>query len=78
MNTYKNYSLVPRHSLMVKDELRNKASTNPTVDTSSHVHVSAAESGIHMPLDAQVAIILVDGTNIELHLKNISAPSVVF
>ena len=68
---------------MVKggDKPTNKASnmyTNTTVDTSSHVHVRSAGSGVHMPLDAQVAIILVDGTNIELHLNNISAPSVVF
>ena len=44
----------------------------------SHVHVRLAGSGVHVPLDAQVAVILVDGTNIGLHLKNISAPSVVF
>ena len=50
---------------------------NITVDTSSHVHVRSARSGVHMPLDVQVAVILVDGTNIELHLKNILAPSVV-
>ena len=43
----------------------------------SHVHVRLAGSGVHISLDAQVAVILVDGTNIELHLKNISAPSVV-
>ena len=52
--------------------------TNTTVDTSSHVHVRSAGSGVHMPLDVQVAVILVDGTNIELHPKNITAPSVVF
>ena len=45
---------------------------------SSHVHIRLAGSGVHMPLDTQVAVILVDGTNIRLHLKNISAPSVVF
>ena len=44
----------------------------------SHVHVRLAGSGPHIPLDIQVAVILVDGTYIELHLKNISAPSVVF
>ena len=44
----------------------------------SHVHVRLAGSGLHIPLDIQVAVILVDGTNIGLHMKNISAPSVVF
>ena len=44
----------------------------------SHVHVRLLGSGVHIPLDVQVAVILVDGTNIGLHLKCISAPSVVF
>ena len=44
----------------------------------SHVHVRLVGLGVHIPLDAQVAVILVDGVNLELHLKNISAPSVVF
>ena len=44
----------------------------------SHVHVRLPGSGLHIPLDIQVAVILADGTNIELHLKKISAPSVVF
>ena len=43
----------------------------------SHVHIRLAGSGVHIPLDVQVAVILVDETNIELHLKNISDPSVV-
>ena len=42
------------------------------------MHARLPGSGVHIPLDAQVAVILVDGTNIGLHLKNISAPSVVF
>ena len=44
----------------------------------SHVHVRFPGSGVHIPLDVQVAVILVDGTNIGLHMKNITAPSVVF
>ena len=44
----------------------------------SHVHVRLAGSGVHIPLHPQVAVILVAGTNIGLHLKNISAPSAVF
>ena len=44
----------------------------------SHVHVRLPGSGVHNPLDAQVAVILVAGTNIGLHLNEISAPSVVF
>ena len=44
----------------------------------SHVHIRLAGSGLHIPLDAHVAVILADGANIELHLKKISAPSVVF
>ena len=44
----------------------------------SHVHVRLAGSGVQIPLDAQVAVILPAGTNPGLHLKNISAPSVVF
>ena len=44
----------------------------------SHVHVRLPGSGVHIPLDTQVAVILVDGTNIGLHPKEISAPSVVF
>ena len=44
----------------------------------SHVHVRLAGSGVHIPLDAQVAVILPAGTKLVLHLKNISAPSVVF
>ena len=44
----------------------------------SHVHVRLLGSGVHIPLDAQVAVILVDGTNIELQPNEISAPSVVF
>ena len=44
----------------------------------SHVHVRSAGSGVHLPFDAQVAVILVDGTTDVLHLKTISAPSLVF
>ena len=44
----------------------------------SHVHARPAGSGVHIPLDVQVAVILPAGTNTGLHLKNISAPSVVF
>ena len=43
----------------------------------SHVQVRLPGSGLHIPLDIQVAVIFADGTN-ELHLKNISAPSIVF
>ena len=63
------------------DESRNKASNNYVYihySRYSHVHVRLPGSGVHIPLDAQVAVILVDGTNPGLHLKNISAPSVVF
>jgi len=38
----------------------------------------SAGSGAHILLDIQVAAILVAGTNIGLHMKNISAPSAVF
>ena len=44
----------------------------------SHVHVRSPGSGAHIPLDVQVALILVDGTNIRLHVKDITAPSIVF
>jgi len=37
-----------------------------------------AGSGFHLPSAPHVAIIVVFGTNPELHLKDISAPSVVF
>ena len=43
----------------------------------SHVHIRPAGSGVHIPLDAQVAVILVDGKNIELQPNKITAPSVV-
>ena len=42
------------------------------------MHVRSAGSGVHIPLGAQVAVILVGGTNIGLHPNEISAPSVVF
>ena len=76
-------SLVLRLSPVAKagDEPRNKAS-NDYVYTNysrySHVHVRLPGSGVHIPLCAQVAVILVDGTNIGLHLKTISASSAVF
>ena len=44
----------------------------------SHVHTSVAGSGFHIPSAPHIAVILLLGTNPELHLKNISAPSVVF
>jgi len=44
----------------------------------SHVHTSVAGSGFHLPSAPHIAVILILGTNPELHLKNISAPSVVF
>ena len=76
-------SLVPRLSLVVKpgDEPTNKASNNYVYiqySRYSHVHVRRAGSGVHIPLGVQVAVILVGGTNIELHPNEISAPSVVF
>jgi len=48
------------------------------VDGYSHVHTSVAGSGFHLPSVPHIAVILILGTNPELHLKNISAPSVVF
>jgi len=48
------------------------------MDGHSHVHKSVAGSGFHLPSVPHVAIIAVLGTNCELHLKDISAPSVVF
>ena len=42
------------------------------------MHVKLLGSGVHVPLDAQVAVILVDGTNIGLHMKNIIVPLAVF
>ena len=44
----------------------------------SHVHVRLPGSGLHIPLDVQVAVILPAGTKLGLQLKNITAPSVVF
>ena len=44
----------------------------------SHVHPRVAGSGFHLPSALQTALILSAGTNPELHLKNITAPSVVF
>ena len=44
----------------------------------SHVHTSVAGSGFHLPSAPHIAVILILGTNPELHLKNISTPSVVF
>ena len=44
----------------------------------SHVHIWVAGSGLHLPSAPQVAIVSVLGTNCELQLKDISAPSVVF
>ena len=52
--------------------------TNMNTVRYSHVHIRSPRSGVHIPLDAQVAVILIDGTNIWLHLNEISAPSVVF
>ena len=52
--------------------------TNLNTLTYSHVHIRLVGLGVHIPLDAQVAVILVDGTNIGLHPNEISAPSVVF
>jgi len=44
----------------------------------SHVHTSVAGLGFHIPSVSHRAVILILGTNPELHLKNISVPSVVF
>ena len=63
------------------DKPRNKASNNyvyTNYSRYSHVHVRLPGSGVHNALDAQIAVILPAGTNPGLHLKNISAPSVVF
>ena len=49
-----------------------------TVYEHSHVHTRVARSGVHLPSAAHTALILPGGTNPGLHLKNISAPSVVF
>ena len=59
-------------------EPTNKANVYIQYSRHSHVHVRLPGSGVHILLDAQVAIILVDGTNPGLHVKNIMAPSVVF
>jgi len=42
------------------------------------VHPKPAGSGFHLPPAAHTAFILPTGTNPGLHLKNISAPTVVF
>ena len=42
-----------------------------------HVHSVVAGSGFHLLSDVHTALILPAGTNPGLHLKNISAPSVV-
>ena len=63
------------------DEPRNKASNNYVYihySRYSHVHVRLPGSGVHIPLDVQVAVILPAGTNPGLHPNTISAPSVVF
>jgi len=44
----------------------------------SHVHTWVAGSGFHLPSASHVAVIVLFGTNPELHLKDIWAPSVVF
>ena len=44
----------------------------------SPVHTRVAGSGFHLPSAVHIALILSVGTNPGLHLKNISAPSVVF
>ena len=44
----------------------------------SYVHTRVAGSGFHLPSALHTALILPAGTNPGLHLKNISAPSVVF
>ena len=44
----------------------------------SHVHTRVVGSGYHLPSAPHTALILPSGTNPGLHLKNISAPSVVF
>ena len=44
----------------------------------SHMHTRVAGSGLHLPSALHTALILPAGTNPGLHLKNISAPSVVF
>ena len=46
--------------------------------TLTHMHIRLPGSGLHIPLDIQVAVILAVGTNIGLHMNEISAPSVVF
>ena len=43
----------------------------------SHVHTRVAGSGLHLPSAPHSALILPAGTNPGLHLKNISASSVV-
>jgi len=48
------------------------------IQTNSPVQTRVAGSGFHLPSDVHVALILSAGTNPGLHLKNISAPSVVF
>ena len=43
----------------------------------SPVHTRVAGSGFHLPSAPHTVLILPAGTNIELHMKNISAPSSV-
>ena len=49
-----------------------------TVDGYSHVHTRVVGSGFHLPSASHTALVLPTETNPGLHLKNISAPSVVF
>ena len=46
--------------------------------TYTPVHTIVVGSGFHLPFAPHTALILPAGTNLGLHLKNISAPSVVF
>ena len=48
------------------------------IQINSPVQTRVAGSGFHLPSAVHIALILSAGTNPGLHLKNISAPSVVF
>jgi len=63
--------------LLFKVDIAKHTQYTTSMGGNLHVHTSVAGSGFH-PSAPHVVIIVVLGTNRMLHLKDISAPSVVF
>ena len=59
---------------VVNDHIIHTSSYHITL----HLHLRPAGSGFHLPSSSHTVVILLAGANPGLHLKNISAPSVVF